>query len=101
MSRLQMDTLGEMRLHAAGNCTLVIPLSESVDKGLKLSALDYWGMGCVAVLIHTSKRELSPAHLVCPWRHNAYVQSPRCHFDVNLLRLGLLLRKPRGVDPSF
>jgi hypothetical protein len=25
----------------------------------------------VAVLIHTCKRELSPAHLVCPWRHNA------------------------------
>jgi hypothetical protein len=24
-----------------------------------------------AVLIHTCKRELSPAHLVCPWRHNA------------------------------
>jgi hypothetical protein len=27
--------------------------------------------GLVAVLIHTCKRELSPAHLVCPWRHNA------------------------------
>jgi hypothetical protein len=25
----------------------------------------------VAVLIHTCKRELSPAHLVCPRRHNA------------------------------
>jgi hypothetical protein len=25
----------------------------------------------VAVLIHTCKREQSPAHLVCPWRHNA------------------------------
>jgi hypothetical protein len=25
----------------------------------------------VVVLIHTCKRELSPAHLVCPWRHNA------------------------------
>jgi hypothetical protein len=29
------------------------------------------GMPPVAVLIHTCKRELSPAHLVCPWRHNA------------------------------
>jgi hypothetical protein len=27
--------------------------------------------GSVAVLIHTCKRELSPAHLVCPQRHNA------------------------------
>ena len=27
--------------------------------------------GLVAVLIHTCKRELSPSHLVCPWRHNA------------------------------
>jgi hypothetical protein len=25
----------------------------------------------VVVLIHTCKREQSPAHLVCPWRHNA------------------------------
>jgi hypothetical protein len=25
----------------------------------------------IVVLIHTCKRELSPAHLVCPWRHNA------------------------------
>jgi hypothetical protein len=25
----------------------------------------------VAALIHTCKRELSLAHLVCPWRHNA------------------------------
>jgi hypothetical protein len=24
----------------------------------------------VVVLIHTCKHELSPAHLVCPWRHN-------------------------------
>jgi hypothetical protein len=28
-------------------------------------------IGHVAVLIHTCKRELSPTHLVCPWRHNA------------------------------
>jgi hypothetical protein len=27
--------------------------------------------GFVVVLIHTCKRELSPAHLVCPRRHNA------------------------------
>jgi hypothetical protein len=27
--------------------------------------------GSVAVLIHTCKRELSPAHLVCPRRYNA------------------------------
>jgi hypothetical protein len=26
--------------------------------------------GCVAVLMHTCKRELSPTHLVCPRRHN-------------------------------
>jgi hypothetical protein len=25
----------------------------------------------IAVLIHTCKREPSPTHLVCPWRHNA------------------------------
>jgi hypothetical protein len=25
----------------------------------------------VVVLIHTCKREQSPTHLVCPWRHNA------------------------------
>jgi hypothetical protein len=25
----------------------------------------------VVVFIHTCKRELIPAHLVCPWRHNA------------------------------
>jgi hypothetical protein len=25
----------------------------------------------VVVLIHTCKHELSSAHLVCPWRHNA------------------------------
>jgi hypothetical protein len=28
-------------------------------------------MDPVAILIHTCKREQSPAHLVCPWRHNA------------------------------
>ena len=28
------------------------------------------GMGTVVALMHTCKRELSPAHLVCPWRHN-------------------------------
>jgi hypothetical protein len=27
-------------------------------------------VGGVAVLMHTCKRELSPAHLVCPRRHN-------------------------------
>jgi hypothetical protein len=29
------------------------------------------GSESVFVLIHTCKRELSPAHLVCPRRHNA------------------------------
>jgi hypothetical protein len=28
-------------------------------------------IGDVVVLIHTCRRELSPTHLVCPWRHNA------------------------------
>jgi hypothetical protein len=31
----------------------------------------FYVLDSVAVLIHTCKRELSPAHLVCPWRHNA------------------------------
>jgi hypothetical protein len=34
------------------------------------SAMTSW-QSSVAVLIHTCKRELSPTHLVCPWRHNA------------------------------
>ena len=55
----------------------------------------------VVVLIHTCKREQSSAHLVCPWRHNAQVHSPHCHLDWNLFLLGLLLGKPRGVDPSY
>jgi len=32
---------------------------------------DMKGIHSVAFLIHTCKREQSPAHLVCPWRHNA------------------------------
>jgi hypothetical protein len=32
---------------------------------------EFLPMPSFSVLIHTCKRELSPAHLVCPWRHNA------------------------------
>jgi hypothetical protein len=32
---------------------------------------EYQSILIVVVLIHTCRRELSPAHLVCPWRHNA------------------------------
>jgi hypothetical protein len=35
------------------------------------SASNVTNMDIVVVLIHTCKRELSPAHLVCPRRHNA------------------------------
>jgi hypothetical protein len=36
--------LGKCAPSAAENCALVIPPSESADKGLKLSALGYWDM---------------------------------------------------------
>jgi hypothetical protein len=37
--------MGKCALSIARNCTLVIPLSESADKGLKLSALGSYEMG--------------------------------------------------------
>jgi hypothetical protein len=36
-----------------------------------MQAQSLYAKESVAVLIHNCKRELSPAHLVCPWRHNA------------------------------
>jgi hypothetical protein len=40
-----MDPLGKYTPSVAENCALVIPLSESTDKGLKLSALGSSEMG--------------------------------------------------------
>jgi hypothetical protein len=44
---------------------------EEAFSGTKPEVEHFRIFGCVVVLIHTCKRELSPAHLVCPWRHNA------------------------------
>ena len=41
------------------------PIAILIDSGASHSYIDP-----VVVLMHTCKRELSPAHLVCPWRHN-------------------------------
>jgi hypothetical protein len=45
--------------------------SECIKSKISLDLLSLLGKDPLTVLIHTCKRELSPAHLVCPWRHNA------------------------------
>ena len=48
-------------------------ISEDTVKKLKLETIPHpktYPIGCVVALMHTCKRELSPAHLVCPRRHN-------------------------------
>jgi hypothetical protein len=74
---------------------------ENIPHPMSIRPIGHPSVPSVAVLIHTCKRELSSAHLVCPWRHNAEVHNPRCHFDQNLFHLGLLLGKPKGVDLSY
>jgi hypothetical protein len=47
-----------------------VPTRHEECKSCSMCTLVSW-IALVAVLIHTCKRELSPAHLVCPQRHNA------------------------------
>jgi hypothetical protein len=54
------------------------PLCSDLDRGKDIVCPEkdpcdnfFQPLRLVAVLIHTSKCELSPTHLVCPWRHNA------------------------------
>jgi hypothetical protein len=67
-----MDPPGEMHPSAAGNCALVIPPSESADKGLKLSALGYWEMGRKdfpgSDLMITREPQMCPPQLSHPQR---------------------------------
>jgi hypothetical protein len=67
--------LGKCAPSLAGNCTLVIPLSESPDKGLKLSTLGYWEMGQKDLpgydLMITREPQMCPPQLSHPqWMEN-------------------------------
>jgi hypothetical protein len=47
-------------------------VDESIEKyKARFVACDFSQKEGVVVLIHTCKRDLSPTHLLCPWRHNA------------------------------
>jgi hypothetical protein len=51
--------------------TDIVDIDEFIHVGRRKWDEIGFGMDPVAVLIHTRRRELSPAHLVCPRRHNA------------------------------